>query len=176
MRYRVALFAMLVVTAAGIGALLWSDPSVGPRTGIDSVRFDTTGWSRFDVSFSSMMWKNADGDILELKALPEFPNDIAVDGDPESMRTRSRQLAASKGGRLVDAEVTTVAGRTAGALVYEVERPSERSYIGMFFVRNEADHFVFSVVSRETGAAGKRDAAERVRATLRSIQQTLAFE
>ena len=188
MGYRVALFAMLAIVAGGIGALLWSKPEEGRRVGIDAVRFDTTGWNRFDTSFSSMMWRSPDGDILELKWVPEFSN-IMLDGDADAMRAESRRLASTNGGSLVEADVMTVAGRKAAALINRRERPSANEYIGMLFIRNGADHFTFTIVSRETGTTGSRQAGaeepdalppshplSRVRAALRSLQQTIAFQ
>lgn len=174
MRYRAALFAMLAIMAAGIGALLWSKPEEGLRVGIDTVRFDTAGWNRIDTSFSSMMWRSPDGDILELKWVSDLEN-IMLDGDADAMRTESRRLASTSGGSLIEANVMTVGGRKAAALIYKRERPSANEYVGRLFIRNGADHFTFSMVSRETGTTGSSDPLSRVRAGLRSLQETIAF-
>ena len=165
--YRVALFAMLAIMAGGIGAMLWSKPDAERRVGIDAVRFDATGWNRFDTSLSSVMWRNPDGDILELKWVPGASN-ILLDGEAESMRAEADRLAASNGGSLVTTEVMTVADRKAVALVYKRERPSVNEHIGMLFIRNGTDHFTFTIVSKEAGTT-------RVRAALRSLQETIAF-
>jgi hypothetical protein len=135
-----------------------------------------------------MMWRSPDGDILELKWVPELEN-IMLDGDADSMRAESRRLASTNGGSLVDADVMTLAGRKAAALIYKRERPSVNEYIGMLFIRNGADHFTFSMVSRETGTSERRQTGaeesdalapshplSRLRAALRSLQQTIVFQ
>ena len=156
MAYRVALVAALATVVGGIVFLLLSTPQAG-TAGIDAIRFDTTGWNQIDISLFSKMWKNAAGDVLELKWVPEFAG-VGVGDDVASLRDQSRRLASSKGGSLVYADAVAVADRKASALIYKRDQVPAYQYIGMLLVRNDADRFVFSMNSTESGTTGVRDA------------------
>jgi hypothetical protein len=189
-RYRVALLVTLVIIVVGIASMFRAKSAETARAGIDAIAFDTAGWRRDDASFSSMMWKRDDGDVLQLKWVPKF-SDMEPEQDLESMRTEARRLASSKGGSLVSADVLEVAGRKAASLIYGRDPFSGREYVGMLFIRNRKDHFIFTMVATDrdgTGAPVATEAAveeldalapshpvSRIRAFLSRLQQTVTF-
>jgi hypothetical protein len=163
MRYRMALFAVLAVVIVGIAALLWSQPlAQRPGAAIDRLRFDTSGWRVHDTALSSTMWKNIDDDLLELKVVREIPG-IAANSDATLMREEARRLADENRGSLVDADLFTLSGHRAGALIYKRGELPPHDYVGMLMMWTDADHYVVTMVSKDLA---------RVRATLSSIQKT----
>ena len=186
MHYRIGLLAILVIVVVGVAVMVWSPARTG-TSGIDAIRFDTAGWRQHDVSLSSKMWKSEAGDLLQLKWVPRFP-DFNPDADAESLRAEARQLASSKDGTLVSAEATTVQGRKTASLIYKRGHYPATEYVGMLFVRNGSDHFIFTLVSAERGktSISQDDAVDhdslapdhpvsRIRAGLESLRKTIAF-
>jgi tetratricopeptide (TPR) repeat protein len=112
-------------------------------------------WSEEDPSGGSRVWRDHQHNVLSLTALDKPP---ALPKDETALRDWSRNLAESRGAGLI--EVRTVAGRIARGvgLIYKCLQLPAYVYTGMLLIPSREAFQVWTIVARERGTTGVREA------------------
>lgn len=126
---------------------------------IDSVKFDTTGWTLEQITFEVMRWTNHKQQILSLHFF-DLPPDIPCPlTDLAELRAAYRIGLAQSGAALISADVFPVAGLDCVRLIFKSPRqPSGMVYVGSLTFPFENFSYVVKIQCAEIGTTGVRDA------------------
>lgn len=131
--------------------LVWGRPA------ITEIRLTLAGWAEQAPTRRLRVWRDHEGDVLSLATLSRsqvLPNP----SDETGLRQWSRLLAQGCGAGLIETGSVAAATGTAVSLIYKrLERPAY-IYTGMLIVRMQEYSLVWTVVSRERGLTGVREA------------------
>jgi hypothetical protein len=131
--------------------LVWGRPA------ITEIRLTLAGWAEQAPTRRLRVWRDHEGDVLSLATLSRsqvLPNP----SDETGLRQWSRLLAQGCGAGLIETGSVAAATGTAVSLIYKrLERPAY-IYTGMLIVRMPEYSLVWTVVSRERGMTGVREA------------------
>ena len=135
------------------------------RTGVDigprSLRLEMPGWSMVEQTDQMTVWQDVDGDALSLA--PEHGTfGLLHLSDEDEVRQRCRALAEHMGSGLVEAAV--ISGAYGPAVLFVYKRLDKPAFVftGMLLVRTATTSWVWTVVARERGTTGVREAVVAV--------------
>jgi hypothetical protein len=132
-------------------------PDVSEEPTAQSLHFDLSGWREEKRSAENMVWMNECGEVLSVNVV-EGPFYWPL-SDRKALIDEVRELAKSRGGAIISADVVTVAGVPAVKLIYKREQRPAYIYSGMlFFPFNQVYFFVLMIVFGEHGTTGVREA------------------
>lgn len=129
---------------------------------LNSVRFDTTGWTLKERAKDTLAWEHAAPDYLILQYIPSPPDISALD-DVKQLRDYYRKSANSEGGGVVSVDVleTRINGSRIPYVrsIFKIpQQPTGMGYIGTLTFPFAGFSFELRVVSREDGMTGMREA------------------
>ena len=124
---------------------------------IGAVRLALDGWSEKAPTGGMRIWRDARGDVLSLAAfdasfgLPDI-------SDESALRLWCRLLAEKRHAGLVEVRVVEGALGMATSLIYKQLQKPAYIFTGMLVVPRQEGHQVWTVVARERGTTGMREA------------------
>jgi len=122
-----------------------------------SLRLALPGWHENDTDGDSRIWRDIDGDVLTLTVAAEKLNIPHASSEMELKRW-GRSLAQSRSAGLIEArKVACSLGPTAFVIYKRLQMPAY-FYTGMLLVSLERFSLVWTIVAREHGTTGVREA------------------
>jgi tetratricopeptide (TPR) repeat protein len=134
----------------------------GPRASgslLDSIKFDTRGWTLAKQRRNALEWRNADGDALRAcgdSNLPAPP--LSELSSEDSLRAFYREEAIRRGGGIVCVEIVQAGGIRAVKVINKYERRPAYAYDGTLIMPFKNAQFSVTIDSIERGVTGERDA------------------
>jgi hypothetical protein len=132
-----------------------SKPSASDR--LHSARIGLPGWTEEQGTPGLRAWRDPDGSVLSLAA-PEGPLELPSTSDEPGIRAFARSIAESRWAGLIEACAET--GALGEGLRFIYKRLQKPAYIftGMLLLSRPEGPYVWTVVDRERGTTGVREA------------------
>ena len=122
-----------------------------------SLRLALPGWHENDTDGDSRIWRDIDGDVLSL-TVPAERLSIPHASSEMELKRWGRSLAQSRSAGLIEArKVACSLGPTAFVIYKRLQMPAY-FYTGMLLVSLERFSLVWTIVAREHGTTGVREA------------------
>lgn len=134
-------------------ATIWRGPDR-----LTNVRAPFPGWKEVERKRDFVVWRNLIGDVLSLSAVDDI-GDLAEASDRDGVRNLARALAESSGAGLVEAEIVSPSNPRIVSLIYKKRVDTGFMFTGMLMVISEPFSWIWTVVDREKGMTGAREAA-----------------
>jgi tetratricopeptide (TPR) repeat protein len=125
---------------------------------LDSVQFDTEGWTLTKRRGNSVEWRNADGDTLRTSIDSNLPAVLSGPSEMDALRTFYRAEAIRRGGGIVCVEIVQAGGVRALKVINKYQRRSAYGYDGTLIVPFHNAQLKVTIDSIERGVTGERDA------------------
>ena len=131
-------------------------PTTGVPSNSSSLHLDLPGWTLVEERDQVTYWRDADGDALSLAADLGFV--LTQLSDEDAVRAAARELAESVHSGLVEARI--VQGSHGPAVMLICKRLDVPAFVftGMLFVTWKTESWLWSIVARERGTTGVREA------------------
>ncbi len=126
---------------------------------IESIYFDTSGWTPQPMTAETMRWTNTKQQQLSLHWF-ELPPDIPCRlTDVDGLRSAYREGLSDVGAALIAADVFPVGRLDCMSLIFKAQRqPQGMVYVGSLTFPFEQFSFVIKIECPELGTTGVRDA------------------
>ena len=123
------------------------------------VHFSMPGWTEEEAPRRDLrIWRDLEGDVLSLGA-PAGSLGLKPLANPVRLRQWCREVAETRGAGLIEVRANSgTLGETASLIYKRLEIPAY-IFTGMLFLPRDGFFYVWTVVSRERGTTGIREAA-----------------
>ncbi|MBI4859167.1 MAG: hypothetical protein HY815_02685 [Candidatus Riflebacteria bacterium] len=129
---------------------------------IESLRFDTSGWSVREADEWLIVWSCGGPDVMNLVFRPCRPTLRSDLKNPDAIREDFQREIADSPGVLVSCGVEPVAGMAGVQTIVKWRDPAPRSlamvFLGSFLIPFERCWYLLTIESQEVGTTGVREA------------------
>lgn len=126
---------------------------------VDSIRFDTAGFTFQREGDNTRVWLTPDGDPVGLFHFAIKPDIPAALDSIDALRAFSRSATAAAGGAIIEVETVSVDRSLALRQIIKVpQQPHGMTYVGSILLPFRDFSFVIKVHGQERGTTGVRDA------------------
>ena len=127
---------------------------------METLSFDTTGWTKQPGDPSGQVWHNPAGDGIGLYRYNQPPDLPKPLDDFDRLRQFYRQPITEAGGGLIGVDLLVLDGLpVVRAIIKTPQSPSGMTYIGSYSVPRRDFSFVLKAQCQERGLTGLREAA-----------------
>ena len=124
---------------------------------VDSIRFDTAGFTFQREGDNTRVWLTPDGDPVGLFHFAIKPDIPAALDSIDALRAFSRSATAAAGGAIIEVETVSVDRSLALRQIIKVpQQPHGMTYVGSILLPFRDFSFVIKVHGQERGTTGRR--------------------
>ena len=131
-----------------------------PRQPIRRIRLTFPGWNEGAPGQDSRTWRDSDGDLLALDYSARLDYPLGSGSDEMEQRRLCRKVAEGRGGGLIEMQAMASGAGSSVRLIYKRKHPRTTgyAYTGMLITPAELGFFIWTIVARERGTSGLREA------------------